>query len=78
MCLKPDCCLIEIIEIKDDIKVVIHYNCLNEPIFIQYWNDLKNDQHDFVPVQQVKNIGLELSKMIYKSENIDLEIINLD
>lgn len=39
MCEKPFCVLIEIYEIKPEIKVVIHYKEGHIPFFIQYWDE---------------------------------------
>lgn len=64
MCQKEECKLIEIIEIKDGVKVVLHYNKYKEPIFIQYWDD---------------NTDLDLSfHQDLKLAEIDLNIIHLD
>jgi hypothetical protein len=56
MCLDEKCGRIDIIEIYDDIKVVIHYerNGNKQPFFIQYWDTSK-------PCWQIpaKNINLE-------------------
>jgi hypothetical protein len=39
MCLDKKCGRIDIIEIYDNIKVVLHYSKdSNEPFFIQYWD----------------------------------------
>lgn len=38
MCLNPNCKYIEICEIKDDVKVALHYDTTNTPIFIQFWD----------------------------------------
>lgn len=38
MCLKTNCKYIEIWEIKDDVKVALHYGTTNKPIFIQFWD----------------------------------------
>ena len=38
MCLKKDCIYIEIWEIKDGVKVALHYDTTNKPIFIQFWD----------------------------------------
>ena len=38
MCLKTNCKYIEIWEIKDDVKVALHYDTTNKPIFIQFWD----------------------------------------
>jgi hypothetical protein len=42
MCQKKECCSIEIIEIHDKVKVVIHYDKNEKPILIQYWDDRKS------------------------------------
>jgi hypothetical protein len=39
MCLNPNCKYIEIYEIKEDVKVCLHYSATNTPIFIQIWDD---------------------------------------
>lgn len=39
MCEKEFCRSIEIIEIKKNIKIVIHYKEGEIPFFIQYWDD---------------------------------------
>lgn len=41
MCLDERCFFIEIIEIHDDVKVVLHFARDNpsEPIFVQYWDN---------------------------------------
>ncbi len=56
MCLDEKCGRIDIIEIYDDIKVVIHYERSGnkQPFFIQYWDTSK-------PCWQIpaKNINLE-------------------
>ena len=41
MCLNKNCCSIDIIEIHDNIKVVIHYDTNKIPFFIQYWDETK-------------------------------------
>lgn len=38
MCLLTNCKYIEIWEIKDDVKVALHYDNTNTPIFIQFWD----------------------------------------
>jgi hypothetical protein len=47
MCLKKRCCNIEIIEIHNGIKVVLHYDKDGKPILIQYWNDNRKISEDF-------------------------------
>ena len=39
MCLNPNCKYIEICEIKEDVKVCLHYSATNTPIFIQFFDD---------------------------------------
>jgi hypothetical protein len=47
MCQKKECKYIEIIEIEDGVKVMIHYNKQLEPIFIQYFDDNKKKVFEF-------------------------------
>jgi hypothetical protein len=39
MCQNNNCRFIEIIEIHDNIKVVIHYDKNHKPILIEYWDE---------------------------------------
>lgn len=39
MCSKSNCYYIEIIEIRNEEKVVIHYDPKGKPVLIQYWKD---------------------------------------
>ena len=41
MCLKPNCFFIDIVEIRDNVKVVLHYDKKGSPILIQYWDESK-------------------------------------
>jgi hypothetical protein len=41
MCLKPNCRSIDIVEIRDNVKVVLHYDDTYKPILIQYWDETK-------------------------------------
>lgn len=38
MCLNPNCKYIEILEIKENVKIALHYGNTNTPIFIQFWD----------------------------------------
>jgi hypothetical protein len=51
MCQKKECRFVEIIEIHDKIKVVIHYDENDKPILIQYWDERssKHQQTLFEP-----------------------------
>lgn len=42
MCQNKECKFIEIIEIRDNIKVVIHYDENDKPILIEYWDERKS------------------------------------
>jgi hypothetical protein len=58
MCLDEKCGRIDIIEIYDDIKVVLHYERGGDkPFFIQYWDTSK--PHSKIPA---KNISLEFER----------------
>jgi len=39
MCLKTNCKSIDIVEIRENIRVVFHYDEKGVPIFIQYWDE---------------------------------------
>ena len=55
MCLDKKCGRIDIIEIYDNIKVVLHYSKdSNEPFFIQYW-----DKSQPFPNVAPKEVSLE-------------------
>ena len=41
MCLKTNCRSIDIIEIRDNVKIVLHYDDTYKPILIQYWDETK-------------------------------------
>ena len=41
MCLKPNCRSIDIVEIRDNVKIVLHYDDCFKPILIQYWDETK-------------------------------------
>ena len=43
MCQKQNCYHIEIIEIHNNIKIVVHYDKELNPIFIQYWDESRSD-----------------------------------
>ena len=76
MCRKKKCCNIEIIEIHNGIKVVLHYDKDGIPFFIQYWNDNKNINKSFKPIKQIGR-DLDLEEII-KAEVIDLGNCNID
>jgi len=75
MCMDEKCGRIDIIEIYDDIKVVLHYEKGGDkPFFIQYWD---NSQPYFrIPA---KNIALEFElkippkKLFEIGEEVSLE-----
>ena len=48
MCSKDNCKSIEIIEIYDGVKVIIHYDENRVPILFQYWDS--NNHLTFEPV----------------------------
>ena len=48
MCLRKKCIYIELIEIRDGVKIALHYDKANEVIFIQYMEDDKEDAKDFI------------------------------
>ncbi len=39
MCFNNECARIEIIEVQEKIKVVIHFDREGEPLIIQYWDE---------------------------------------
>lgn len=47
MCLKKGCVYIEIIEIRDGVKVILHYDNKGIPIFIQYLDDNTRTTKEF-------------------------------
>jgi hypothetical protein len=55
MCLKTNCFYIECIEIRDNVKVVLHYDRQDKPILIQYWDETKrpNLQLLFEPTPEI-------------------------
>lgn len=55
MCLKTDCKYIEIVEIKDDVKVVLHYAHDGTPVFIQYWNYNNGIDAEYLPKKSKNN-----------------------
>ena len=82
MCEHENCETIDIIEIHDGVKVVIHYNSDLEPVKIQYWDDSKCFERNFYPKPdlQFKELGkFQISLNDIKNEHFDLtDIINLE
>jgi hypothetical protein len=77
--MKKGCFNIEIIEIHDGEKVVLHYNKNGKPIFIQYWNDKRNINEDYkrIKKQIKKELYLDKVKELIKKDILDLEVIEL-
>lgn len=71
MCLKNNCKYIEIIEIHDNIKIVIHYDDDRKPILIQYWDERKSPYQQFL-FEEKKDDYAQL-----KQDIIDLELTNI-
>jgi hypothetical protein len=47
MCLKEDCKYIEIVEVDEFVKILIHYDKSLKPILIQYTNAEKKEGYEF-------------------------------
>jgi hypothetical protein len=77
--MKKNCCNIEIIEIHDGVKVVLHYNKDGRPIFIQYWNENRNINEEYkrVKKQIKKELYLDKVKELIRKEILELEVIEL-
>jgi hypothetical protein len=85
MCLKKGCCNIEIIEIHNKVKVVLHYNKDGRPILIEYWNDNRNINESYKRIKKVISREVYLEKEKYlakvkeliKNDILDLEVLDL-
>jgi hypothetical protein len=77
--MKKNCCNIEIIEIHDGVKVVLHYNKDGMPILIQYWNDNRNINEEYRrrKTKPNKHLYLEKVKELIKKDILELDIIEL-
>ena len=80
MCEKKACCNIEIIEIHNGIKVVLHYNKDGRPIQIQYWNDNRKINETYkrrkTKTKTIKSYHEKVKELI-KKDILDLDIIEL-
>lgn len=73
MCELTECKFITIIEIKDGVKVVIHYNSDLTPVLIQYWDDSKDYNKSFYPKIDIEDLGeFHISFEEIKNEHFDL------
>lgn len=80
MCMKKGCCNIEIIEIHDGVKVVLHYNKDGRPLLIQYWNENRNINENYKRIKKEikKELYLDKVKELIRKDILDLEVVELD
>ena len=77
MCEKKGCCNIEIIEIHNGIKVVLHYNKDGRPILIQYWNDNRKISETYRRRKTKKLLYQDKVLELIKKDILNLDIIEL-
>ena len=85
MCMKKGCCNIEIIEIHNGVKVVLHYNKDGKPILIEYWNENRNIKESYKRIKKIISREVYLEKEKYlakvkeliKKDILDLEVLDL-
>ena len=81
MCLRKDCCNVEIIEIHNKVKVVLHYNQDGRPLLIEYWNENRKIEESYKRIKKVisRELFLEREKYLKKvKELIKKDILDLD
>lgn len=82
MCNNPLCKWIDIIEIKDNVKLFIHYTSEQEPLLICYFDDSNLIKKSFYPKHDFQFVELgkfHISLNEIKNEHFDLtDIINLE
>ena len=77
MCEHENCKLISFFEIREGVRVVIHYNLNLNPVFIQYIDDSKHINKEFFPHLERELFPLTLEDV--KNTNFDLtEIFTFD
>jgi len=78
MCNNPLCKFINIIQIKNGVKVSIHYDDEDEAILVQYWDDNKCFERCFVPNEtDSPAFPSAVKKIKIKKENFYLTNINI-
>jgi hypothetical protein len=75
MCKRENCKYIELITIQNGVKVVLHYDSKDRPVFIEYWNDNTHFNRGYRPLEKCYECKIKELEMEQVESKIKTNII---